>query len=265
MSARRFDGKVALVTGATSGVGRAIALALAAEGAAVGLVGRDRDALAALVEEIDGAGGRSLAIAADMRHGADVARAVAETTGAFGGLDLLAHAAGVLRLGAAPDLPEETWELLFDTNAKSCFLLAKHAVPAMRVRGGGAIVNVASVSAYAADPGAAAYAASKAAVVALTRIMALDHIDEGIRINCVAPGGVRTPMLEAVAEEYCPEDPASLLDEAGRRHPLGRLVEPAEVADLVLYLLSDAAAAIVGVDYAIDGGWRGQLRAAPAE
>ncbi|MDW5594088.1 SDR family oxidoreductase [Conexibacter stalactiti] len=258
----RFGGKVALVTGGSSGVGRTIAVALAAGGAAVGVVGRDAEALAETVAQVEAAGGRATAIVADVSDGAAVKRAVEEVVAAHGGIDLLAHAAAVLRLGAAPELPESDWDLVFDTNVKSCFLLAKHAVPAMRARGGGAIVNVASVYAHAADPGGAAYAASKAAVVALSRTMALDHVGEGVRVNCVLPGSMRTPMLEAVAREHAPEDPGAMLAEAGRRHPLGRLIEPAEVADLVLYLLSDAATAIVGGAYTIDGGWLGQLASA---
>jgi NAD(P)-dependent dehydrogenase (short-subunit alcohol dehydrogenase family) len=258
----RFADKVALVTGASGGVGRCAATALAGEGAAVAAVGRDPGALAETVAEAGRAGGRAIAIEADLRVDADVRRCVAEVVAAFGGLDLLAHAAGVLRLGPVPDLDEDDWDLLFDTNAKSCFLLARHAVPIMRGRGGGAIVNVSSVFAHAAGPGSAAYAASKAAVVALTKVMALDHVGEGIRINGVAPGSMRTPMLEAVAAERAPQDPEAMLAAAGRLHPIGRLIEPREVADLVLYLLSDAASAIVGVTYTIDGGRLAKLGSA---
>jgi NAD(P)-dependent dehydrogenase (short-subunit alcohol dehydrogenase family) len=178
---------------------------------------------------------------------------------AHGGVDLLAHAAGALRTGPLPELEEADWDLLFDTNAKSCFLLARHVVPAMRARGGGAIVHVASVFAHAASPGSSAYAASKAAVVALTRVMALDHASEGIRVNCVAPGSMRTTMLEAVAAERSPGDPEAMLAGIGKMHPIGRLIEPDEVARLALYLLSDDAAAITGASYVIDGGRLAQL------
>ena len=258
----RFDGKVGLVTGASSGLGKMVATALAAEGAAVGALGRDRSALAETVSAIEAQGGRALALTGDLRAATDVEAAVAATVDAYGGLDLVAHAAGVLREGSSTELSEADWDLQFDTNVKSCFLLAKHAVPAMRARGGGAIVNVASVYAYAAVRGSASYAASKAAVVAFTQIAALDHVGDGIRINAVAPGTMRTPMLEAIARERSPDDPEAELAATGRRHPIRRLVEPAEVADLVLYLLSDAASAIVGTCVTIDGGRQAQLGSA---
>lgn len=255
----RFADKVALVTGGSSGVGRAVALALAREGAAVALVGRSRAPLDAVAAEIEQAGGRALAIPGDVRADADVRAAVEQSVATFGGLDLLVPAAGVLRLGALPDLPEDDWDLLFDTNVKSCFLLARHAVPAMRARGGGAIVTVSSAYALAADPGGAAYGASKAAVIALTSTMALDHAREGIRVNSVVPGGMRTPMLAEVARQIGLSDPEALFAAAAERNPIGRMVEPAEVVQLVLYLLSDAAGALTGAAYTVDGGLLARL------
>ena len=162
--------------------------------------------------------------------------------------------AGVSRSGFVTDLTEDDWDAMFDTNVKSCFLLGKHAVPAMRARGGGAIVTVSSIYAIAARSGAAAYAATKAALTTLTKIMAVDHIADGVRINCVAPGTIRTPMVESLAREADAADPAAVIDQAGRLPPLGRLVDVGEVVSLICYLLSDESSGIVGACYPIDGG-----------
>jgi NAD(P)-dependent dehydrogenase (short-subunit alcohol dehydrogenase family) len=246
-----FAGKVALVTGATRGLGREVAADLVRCGAHVGAVGRDERALA----DLEQLGGDAIvAIRADLTIAADAERAVAEVVARCGGLDLVVNAAGVLRHGAPDELDESDWDLIFDTNVKACFLTTKYAVPALRARGGGAMVNVASVYAYAANAGVAAYAASKAALVAFTRTAALDYVDDGIRVNCVAPASMETPMVLSVARARSPDDPQAFLDEAARLHPIGRLVAPAEVASLILFLLSDAAAAMVGGTYLIDGG-----------
>ena len=256
----RFAGKVALVTGASGGVGLAVAEGLAREGASVGVVGRDLEVLTSLASGIErDSAAHVVPIAADLRDDADVGRAVDTLVTECGRVDLLAHAAGALRMAPLPDLSVDDWDLVVDTNLKSCFLLARHLVPVMRRQGAGAIVNVASVFAEAAVPGAAAYAASKAAVVALSRTMALDHISDGVRVNCVCPGSMRTPMLERSAEERSPDDPEAVLAAIARQHPVGRLIEPREVADLILFLLSDAAEAIVGASYTIDGGRSAKL------
>ncbi|MGH2944729.1 MAG: SDR family NAD(P)-dependent oxidoreductase [Solirubrobacteraceae bacterium] len=243
--------KVALVTGASGGLGREVVTALCAAGARVAATGRDE---AALADILAASGGSPVPIPADLRVAADAERAVAATVARHGGLDLLVNAAGVLRHGALDVFAEDDWDLVFDTNVKSCFLTTKYAVPAMRARGGGAIVNVASVYAHAATAGVAAYAASKAAVVALTKAAALDHARDGIRVNGVAPGSMDTPMVLDVARRRSPGDPRAVIDAAGRLNPIGRLVEPREAARLVLFLLSDEASAIVGCTYTIDGG-----------
>jgi len=250
----RFAGKVALVTGGSSGLGRATAIALAGDGAAVCVVGRDQSALTRTVDDIVSRSGRAIAIEADIKVAADVERAVAASLSAFDGLDLLVHAAGISRTGVVTDLTEEDWDAIFDTNVKGGFLLAKYAIPAMRARGGGAIVTVSSIYATAARSGVAAYAASKAALSTLTKIMAVDHIADGVRINCVAPGTIHTPMVEALARETDAADPASVIDRAGQLSPLGRLVHVSEVVSLILYLLSDDSSGVVGACFPIDGG-----------
>jgi len=252
----RFDGRVALVTGASRGLGQVVAARLAAEGAAVACMGRDAGALA---ETVAVAGERAIAVVGDVRSEADAARAVAAAREAFGGLDHLVNSAGVLRTGPLVDLAEEDWDALFDTNAKGCFLLCKHAIPALRERGGGSIVNVSSVFAFAAGPGSVAYSASKAAVVSLTQTLALEHIGEGIRVNGVAPGTMPTPMIQGIADAAA--DPQAVLDHIDKLHPLGRMVTADEVAATVLFLLGDEASAVVGQTYVVDGGRLAKLGA----
>lgn len=251
-----------MVTGASSGVGRAVALALAREGAAVAVLGRRARELEQTVARIRGEGGKAMAVVADVSSASDVEHAVREARNALGPVDLVVNAAGTLRLGTIAEMAETDWDLLFDTNVKGIFLICREVIPQMQIRGGGAVVNISSVFAFAAGKGAAAYAASKAAVVALTKTMALDHIEAGIRINGVAPGAVATQMLANLAQSARPDDPQSVLEEMARLQPIRRLIEPEEISSMALYLLSDDASAIVGSTIIMDGGRLAQLGAA---
>ncbi|WP_179278822.1 SDR family NAD(P)-dependent oxidoreductase [Actinomadura mexicana] len=245
---------MALVTGAGKGIGAAVAAALAAEGASVGVVDLDEAAARHTVGTIQDAGGRAIALVGDASRAADVRAAVAACVERFGGLDLLASLAGVMRYTPVTADDEDAWDLVLATNLKAPFLCARYAIPEMRRRGGGAIVNVSSVLAFTSQATLSAYSASKGGVLAMTRSIALEEAAAGIRVNCVAPGTVRTPMLEAVAADVTPGDPQATLDQIARANPIGRLIEPAEVAGLVLFLLSKDAGAITGACYQIDGG-----------
>jgi NAD(P)-dependent dehydrogenase (short-subunit alcohol dehydrogenase family) len=247
----RFTGKVVLVTGGSSGIGRATARAFAAEGATVVVAGRDEQRLASAVKEIEADGGTASAVTVDVTDSADVARMVGTVVARHGGLDVAFNNAGILGEPApAADLDEDGFDAVIATNLTGTWLCLKHEVAHMRAHGGGAIVNMASnIGAHGRLPRMAAYAASKAAVSALTRTAARDHIADGVRINAVSPGATDTEMSLRPGETEA--DRAARLKEA---LPLGRVGATAEVAAAVLWLASDEAAFTVGHDLVVDGG-----------
>lgn len=244
----RFAGKVVLVTGGSSGIGRETARAFAADGATVVVAGRDEQRLAATVKEI---GGDASAVTVDVTDSGDVARMVETVVARHGGLHVAVNNAGILGSPApAADLDEDGFGAVLATNVTGTWLCVKHEVAHMRAHGGGAIVNIASnIGAHGRLPNMAAYAASKAAVSALTRTAARDHIAEGIRINAVSPGATDTDMSRRPGETDA--DRAERLKGA---IPLGRVGATAEVAAAVLWLASDEAAFTVGHDLVVDGG-----------
>jgi NAD(P)-dependent dehydrogenase (short-subunit alcohol dehydrogenase family) len=249
-----FDGKVVLVTGAAMGLGAAFATAFAAEGAAVGLLDPNEAQLAATVAAITEAGGRAVPIVGDVSKTEAAERAVHTLVSEFGGLDVLVNNAGVVRYGEIATFSEEDWDFVLDINLKGMYQTARFAIPEFRKRGKGAIVNVASVQAYWSHQGAVAYSASKGGVVAFTRALALDHAREGIRVNAVAPGSVLTPMLRHAADLSNPENPDAALAEFAQTHPIGRLIQPEDVANVVLFLASDKAGVVTGITVPVDGG-----------
>jgi len=248
----RFHDRTALVTGAGSGIGRAIALALAREGAQVVVAGRRREPLAETVRLIEEAGGKALAVTADVTDAADVQALVAAAVDRFGSLDVAVNNAGVFR-GGQPlaDLAEADWHEQLGANVTGVFLALQAEVRQMRTQpAGGAIVNIASIfGVHARHPGAAAYSATKAAVSVLTRGAALDHIRDGVRINAVSPGAVETSMSLRPGETE-----AERTERAAATLPLGRISTTDEIAAAVLYLASDDASSVVGTDLVVDSG-----------
>jgi NAD(P)-dependent dehydrogenase (short-subunit alcohol dehydrogenase family) len=251
--------KVAIVTGAARGIGAAVARMLATEQVAVGLIDIAQDGLDRTAAEIERQGGRVAVARADVGSEPEISAAIDRLATELGGVDMLACLAGVVGYSPAPDCDEQEWDRIMRVNAKGPFLCAKHAIPHIRRRGGGAIVLTASVMAFATEQTAAVYSASKAAVVAITNAMALDHAGEGIRVNCIVPGVIRTELLGDAAALFHTDDPDALVESWGLRHPIARIIEPVEVARVVTFLLSDQASAVTGSCYRVDGGLLSRL------
>ena len=250
-----FTGKVALITG-TTGIGQACALRLAQGGAKILACGIDEQANAALAKT---AASRNLEIHAfktDVSVADEVESAVAEAVRRYGGLDIIVNAAAVHPFGTVVSTSYDIWPRCMAVNVGSIYLTAHFGIPEIAKRGGGTIVNISSVQGFNCQQNVAAYVATKGAIHALTRAMALDHADQKIRVNSVSPGSVRTPILELAARTYGGEGVSveQAFQRFGAAHPIGRIGEPEEVADLVAFLTSNKAGFCTGSDYRIDGG-----------
>jgi NAD(P)-dependent dehydrogenase (short-subunit alcohol dehydrogenase family) len=239
VGANRFTGRRALVTGAGSGIGEAVARRLHAEGAEVLLTNVSPGPVEAIAAAL---GERAAAVQLDVRD-EDAVREVVHD------VDVLANVAGVGSTTAAPDTPLEVWEDVLAVNARGTFLCCKHAIPGMIERGGGSIVNVASVAGLVGLRNRVAYSASKGAVIAMTRALAVDHVGDGVRVNAVCPGTVDTPWVRRLVEEV-----GESLEALRARQLMGRLGRPDEIAEAVAYLASDDAAFVTGTAFVIDGG-----------
>lgn len=252
MEQTRFsiEGRVAVVTGASSGIGQAIAVAMAEAGAKVGCAARTVARLGETMDLIADLGGEALAVAWDVTDPSRAARAVAEVEAAFGPLTLAVNAAGIGAGTPALELTPQQWQAVYDVNVNGVFYACQAEARAMVAAGGGSIVNIASISATIANRGLtqAQYNSSKAAVVHLTRSLAVEWVGAGIRVNAVSPGYTLTPMNQR-------PEVADLVGEFAATTPMGRLAEPGEIAGPTLFLLSPAASYVTGVDLLVDGGY----------
>jgi len=248
----KLEGKVALITGGTSGIGRATAILFAEEGAGVALTGRNHERGQEVALGIARAGGQALFIPADVRVAADCRRAVEQTLERFGRIDVLFNNAGVFHPRTVPECTEEEWDETIDSSLKGAFLMSKYTLPSMIQRGSGSIIHNSSGWGIQGGDRAAAYCAAKGGLVVMAKAMAIDHGPHGIRVNCVCPGDVDTPMLTDDANKRG----ISWQDyHAGASNrPLGRIGTPEEIARAVLFLASDDASFITGESLVVDGG-----------
>jgi NAD(P)-dependent dehydrogenase (short-subunit alcohol dehydrogenase family) len=254
----KLANRVALITGAGSGIGRATAVRLAQDGAKIGVADWNAAMGAETVQLVESQGGEAVFIQADVSKVADTERMVAETVAHFGQLNILVNSAAVMLEKTAVDTTEEDWDRIVDVNLKGVFFSAKYAILQFRKqKTGGTIINMASVNSFFAEGGIAAYCATKGGIAQLTRALAMDHSGEGIRVNCLAPGWIETPMNQ----KFFALGP-HIREQAARLHAIGRIGQPEEVAQAVAFLASDDAGFITGTLLTVDGGFSAGL--APA-
>ena len=248
----KLEGKVSLITGAASGIGRATALRFAKEGAAVVCVDINEAEAIALQYTIEADGGRALGIGVDVSQEEEVRNAIATTQSTYGQLDILFNNAGLSILKPITDTTEADLDRLLSVNFKGLFFGCKHAIPVMAAQGSGVIINTASELAFVGQPLYSAYCATKGAILAFTRALALECAPKGIRANAICPGPVTTPLLQV--EFDLAEDPAAVAAAAAKELPIGRLGTPEDIANVVTFLASDEASYIVGAGILADGG-----------
>jgi NAD(P)-dependent dehydrogenase (short-subunit alcohol dehydrogenase family) len=262
------QGRVALITGGSRGIGRDTAFVIAREGGAVMIAGSSPDHSRRTADDIRQTGGVADWVAADLRDSAAPDKLVTAAVSAFGRLDTLVTSAGVQRYGTAITTSAALWDEVQDINVKAAFLTCRSALPHLRENGSGSIVIVSSVQATATQSNVAAYTASKGALVALARALAVDEAQYGVRVNSVSPGSVDTPMLRSAAELHARAtgaDAAELVSQWGAAHPLGRVARGEEVGEVISFLASPRASFVTGTDVRVDGGLLAQLGASLPE
>ncbi|HZZ08409.1 MAG TPA: SDR family NAD(P)-dependent oxidoreductase [Candidatus Binataceae bacterium] len=250
----KLEGKIALITGGGSGIGRASALMFAAEGAKVSVVDRAEESARTVAAEITKGGGEAIAIRADVSKAVDTERMVAETVGHFGRLDVLYNNAGIGFARRTHLLTEEEWDRTIDVDLKGVFLGCKYALPEL-MKHGGVILSTASVAGLEGFRQMAAYCAAKAGVILLTKSLAMDYAEHGIRVNCICPGSIETPLYESGFENLTPEKRARAQQMFAAMHLLGRTGGPDEIARVALFLCSQDASFITGQAVVVDGGY----------
>ncbi len=252
-----FDGKVIIVTGGALGMGKATALEFAREGGRVTVADINEPAGQAITQAMRDAGGQGLFVQADVSRSADCQRVVRQTVDTFGGIDVLFNNVGIQPPESYQNVentPEELWDRIMDVNLKSYFLMAKYAIPEMRKRGGGVIINNASVQGLQSMKGVPPYAASKGGVLSLTRQMAVEYAEENIRVLAICPGTIDTEMVRASAAMEG-GDVEETLKRYGKSHPIGRIGTGQDIANVVLFLASDKASFMTGEYVCVDGGY----------
>jgi NAD(P)-dependent dehydrogenase (short-subunit alcohol dehydrogenase family) len=248
-----LEGKVAIVTGGNSGIGRGISEVFAREKARVVIGARNVETGKKTVEAIQKKGGTATFVRTDVQDGSQVKHLVEEAVARYGTIDIVCHCAGTELVKLLVDTTEEEWDMVMNTNVRGAYLISKYAVPYMIAKKKGAIINISSQLGFVGFERFSAYCASKGAIIQLTKAMALEYAKYGIRVNCVCPGAIDTPMVDRELAFF--EDPAEVRKKIIIDHPIGRIGRPEEVAEAVLFLASERSSFIIGESLVVDGGY----------